>query len=949
MKKLLFTLLLAAVTLPGWAGDKYPDALYAVGNSTSFDWGPKTNPANAPKLHKTSDKVYKGFVKFDEANGELKFLVTNSYNQGQWGAASQGVSINSTSATTVYESVGNGTSEHPDYKFKFNLDLGLYLVEVNLTTEGSETITFTKWNDSDNYTIDDATKLNIYVEGHNKVDASIKFTVSTNITAKNDIAYEINNASDLQRYSSLVKGGAGSLNGKLMADIDMNGVNDWTPIGQDQKDFKGHFDGQGYRIKNLTIDNTYNNQALFGQAIQPAIIENVIIDSSCSIKGQKWAAGILGHVWGDGVIIRNCGNEANITGTEDTCAGILGCSDDKIVHIYNCYNTGNITSPKWNAGICGWMGKTSSSIKNCYNIGTISGNEIDPLWRRNLDAGNATNNYTTLNYGNGTKISSEKVSSGELCFILNGDQTSINWYQNLSGTTDSHPVPFSSHSQVYASGSVRCDGTLQGNNSFSNNSGSSAILPHTFDNENGWCTVCNKGLNKTYLTADGEGYFSIDNAYNLNWFAAYVEEVNHGAKAKLTSDITSYSGAYIGNTEETSFSGIFDGQNHKITVSFGNEAKIGLFRCVKNGTIQNLIVDGTINAGGYHLMGGLVNESRESSVYRNIVVAVDMTSTHSGDGTHGGVISVAWGVPTLENVAFVGSINASNNNGSCGMIGYAHSGGSIHYKNCYVSGTLTLTGDNNRVFGRNGEYCDNCYTTLSMTKLNNAERFTGSDVTSNQVASGELCYLLNGSSCYGAKWFQNLTGDSYPVPFNTHGIVNKISSAGYTTQYIPTTDVTIPTGVKAYAGVISGDNLSLKEITGAISKDDAVILQGSEGYYSFVPTTGASKYTGNALSGSDGSVTGGANKYALAQPEGQEVGFYPVDNGVTIPAGKAYLVDGSLVKGFTFVFDDDATAIEMVNGQWSMVNDQPIFNLAGQRIQKMQKGINIVNGKKILF
>ena len=43
---------------------------------------------------------------------------------------------------------------------------------------------------------------------------------------------------------------------------------------------------------------------------------------------------------------------------------------------------------------------------------------------------------------------------------------------------------------------------------------------------------------------------------------------------------------------------------------------------------------------------------------------------------------------------------------------------------------------------------------------------------------------------------------------------------------------------------------------------------------------------------------------------------------------------------------DDPTAIEMVNGQSSIVNE--IYNLAGQRISKMQKGINIVNGKKIL-
>ena len=607
------------------------------------------------------------------------------------------------------------------------------------------------------------------------------------------------------------------------------------------------------------------------------------------------------------------------------------------------------------AGLAGWT-QSGTTFTNCWNSGTITGIENQAQLYRNSGQVTATNCYDASNtsnrgQGNLLTLGNDAVTSGELCYNLNGDQTSINWYQNLSGTVDAYPVPFRGHSQVYAKGILKCDGTSAGGDLEYSNSPTSTIPPHTFEGGNGWCTVCGK-LNENYLTADG-GYYSIGNVNDLNWFAAYVEEVNHGANAKLTNDIATYSGAYIGNTEDTSFSGTFDGQNHKITVSFENEAKIGLFRCVKNGTIQNLIVDGTINAGNYHLMGGLVNESRENSIYRNIVVAVNMTSTHSGDGTHGGVISVAWGVPTLENVAFVGSINAGSDYGSCGMIGYAHSGGDIHYKNCYVSGTLTLTGDNNRVFGRNGEYCDNCYTTLSMTKLNNAERFTGGDVTSDQVSSGELCYLLNGSSCYGAKWFQNLTGttDSYPVPFNIHGIVNKISSAGYTTQYIPTTDVTIPAGVEAYAGVISGSAVSLKAIETAISKEDAVVLKGNEGYYSFVPTSGISESASNDLKGSDGTKAGGDGIYALAKKgeEGQEVvGFYPVAATVTIPAGKAYLNTSAGVKGFTFVFDDDATGISLMEDGRSQMEDGAIYNLAGQRINKMQRGINIVNGKKVL-
>lgn len=67
------------------------------------------------------------------------------------------------------------------------------------------------------------------------------------------------------------------------------------------------------------------------------------------------------------------------------------------------------------------------------------------------------------------------------------------------------------------------------------------------------------------------------------------------------------------------------------------------------------------------------------------------------------------------------------------------------------------------------------------------------------------------------------------------------------------------------------------------------------------------------------------------------------------------------IKGFRAYFDvpvaaevkalyfdgEDATGIEAVNDEGFMVNG-PIYNIAGQRIQKTQKGINIINGKKIL-
>ena len=91
--------------------------------------------------------------------------------------------------------------------------------------------------------------------------------------------------------------------------------------------------------------------------------------------------------------------------------------------------------------------------------------------------------------------------------------------------------------------------------------------------------------------------------------------------------------------------------------------------------------------------------------------------------------------------------------------------------------------------------------------------------------------------------------------------------------------------------------------------------------------------------------------YVLQNNKGK-VGFFKVVDGNKLPIvgkNRCYLKDqGSNVKAFYFN-EEDATAIENVN-----VNDnlnegvEAIYNVAGQRVNKLQKGINIINGKKIL-
>ena len=174
-----------------------------------------------------------------------------------------------------------------------------------------------------------------------------------------------------------------------------------------------------------------------------------------------------------------------------------------------------------------------------------------------------------------------------------------------------------------------------------------------------------------------------------------------------------------------------------------------------------------------------------------------------------------------------------------------------------------------------------------------------------------------------------------------------VTDAGYAT-FVAEKNLEIPTDVQVevFAVTVDGSYASLQSIVGNIPAGEAVLVKASAGDYNFLSAQTADPIRVNKLVAATTDVVADGTQYVLANGA-SGIGFYQATPGSTIPAGKAYLVvTAAGVKPF-YGFEDDATGIEMVNGQSSMVND-PIFNLAGQRLQKMQRGINIIGGKKVL-
>ena len=94
---------------------------------------------------------------------------------------------------------------------------------------------------------------------------------------------------------------------------------------------------------------------------------------------------------------------------------------------------------------------------------------------------------------------------------------------------------------------------------------------------------------------------------------------------------------------------------------------------------------------------------------------------------------------------------------------------------------------------------------------------------------------------------------------------------------------------------------------------------------------------------SNGTVAGDGTIFVLANGT-NGIGFYKLADGEKVPAGKAYLKIAATSREFIAI-DGEATAIKSVETEKA---NGAVYNLAGQQVKSAQKGVFIMNGKKVI-
>ena len=177
-------------------------------------------------------------------------------------------------------------------------------------------------------------------------------------------------------------------------DIDLRGIKDFEPIGNQEVAFQGTLDGDGKKIKNLRINRPEERGiGLFRQTALGSIVKNVKLEG-VDVRGGVGVGGlagrnsgtienshVMGKVKGIGVIgglvgvsngtIENSHSTAKVVGRGNYVGGLLGVSVSG-GSITENYATGSVEG---NNHVGGLVGSSSSSgtIANSYATGAVTG------------------------------------------------------------------------------------------------------------------------------------------------------------------------------------------------------------------------------------------------------------------------------------------------------------------------------------------------------------------------------------------------------------------------------------------------------------------------------------------------------------------------------------------------------------------------------------------------
>ena len=646
---------------------------------------------------------------------------------------------------------------------------------------------------------------------------------------------------DWKAFCNRVNKGQTTLNAKLTKDVDLG--EEIVMAGTADSYYyvffyyTGTFDGQGHTLS-FNWNTNADDIAPF-KYVKDATIKNLRTQGKITSKGEG-LSGMVYAAFGT-TTLTGCISDVDITGGSDRdasrAAGMVNAVGYQAsVQITDCLVKGSITdnsdeSERYMAGFVSYNSGTYT-LTRCLYVGTNNATNDSYTFGTKKGVGATFTDCYYLNTcgkAQGEQVTAERLKSGEMAKLLQGDRTENVWGQTLG--TDNEPLPTTDATKrVYEvkfvyNGEVKA--TRYATNGQSIHGGlptftAKDLLGTGYNPHHYYAIAFEGGFNENTtvssdrtvaVTFNKKDYYEIASKEDWKAFCDLVNGGQNAIDAKMTKDVDLGEDIVKVGTFSNPYGGTFDGQNHVLTVNWnaGSTNDVAPFGRVNGSTIKNLRTEGSIQSGGYYL-GGLIDESYGENTVTGCVSNVNLTSTISDWCGTGGLISYIGtdGRVTISDCLVTGDINATTDEGKKGMGGFVYANnGTCTMNNCLYAGT----NNGNSNDSRNGTFTTNTSTSATLT-LNNCHYLNpcgtaqGTQVTKEQLKNGYVAHKLQGTR-EETVWGQVLGTDTVPL------LTDKIEKRVYEVKF------TLNDEVKVTRYANKGQTVSLPTVQELLGADYA--------------------------------------------------------------------------------------------------------------------------------
>ena len=601
----------------------------------------------------------------------------------------------------------------------------------------------------------------------------------------------ISSAADWKAFCQRVDNGETTLNAKLTKDVDLGG--DIVMVGDYNSMYTGTFDGNGHTLK-FNWNAGEDNQIAPFYYVKDATIKNLRTQGKITTKGYS-LSGMVYAALGT-TTLTGCISDVDITGgnsglASSNAAGMVqAVAYGASVQITDCLVKGSITdnadeSERAMAGFVFYNGGTYT-LTRCLYVGknNAANNGLCKTFGKDGYGATFTDCYylNTCGKAQGTQVTAERLKSGEMAKLLQGDRTENVWGQTLGTDTIPQPtddatkrvyeVKFVYNGEVKATRYATNRQSIHGGLPTAQDLLGTGYNPHHYyaiafaDGFNASTTV--NADRKVDITLAEKDCYEIASKADWKTFCALVNGGQNAIDAKMTADVDLGEDIMmLGHGKN--YSGTFDGQNHTLKINWnsGDRPWIAPFQTVDGATIKNLRTEGVINSST-HFLSGLIYDAYGTTTISGCVSNVNIISSYTGQGCDAaGMIECVRqnAKATITDCLVKGSIDATTEKGQKGMGGFVYSqNGTCTLTRCLYAGTNNADNSNNNCYTFAPTNTSGATTTLNNCYyLNTCGEAQGTQVTKEQLKNGYVAHKLQGTR-EETVWGQVLGTDTIPQP-----------------------------------------------------------------------------------------------------------------------------------------------------------------------------------------